>query len=60
MKKLQSQNQLGLKMGKKWLNQYIQLHMNVCGMGTLAAEAMVLASGDFAETVEAYGRTLGK
>ncbi len=60
VKKLQAQNQLGLKMGKKWLNQYLQLHMNVCGMGTLAAEGMVLASGDFTEKVQAYGRALGK
>ena len=58
VKKLQSQNQLGLRMSKKWLNQYMQLYMNVCGAGTLAAEAMVLASSDFATNAREFGESL--
>ena len=49
VQKLLSYDPLGLKMTKKWLNQYLQQHMNVVGMGTLFAEGMVLASGDFAK-----------
>ncbi|NVB40963.1 enoyl-CoA hydratase/isomerase family protein [Pseudenhygromyxa sp. WMMC2535] len=56
--KLLSYDPLGLKMTKKWLNQYLQQNMNVVGMGTLFAEGMVLASGDFAKKTEAYGKQL--
>ena len=56
--KLLSYDQLGLKMTKKWLNQYLHQNMNVVGMGTLFAEGMVLASGNFAQKTEAYGKQL--
>lgn len=55
---LLAQPQLGLRMTKKWLNQYHQQHMNVVGFGTLAAEAMVLASDEFAEAVVALGKKI--
>lgn len=58
VQKLLSYDQLGLKMTKKWLNQYLQQNMNVVGMGTLFAEGMVLASGNFAEKTAAYGKRL--
>lgn len=58
VQKLLSYDQLGLRMTKKWLNQYLNQAMATVGMGALAAEGMVLASGNFAEKVEAYGKTL--
>lgn len=58
VEKLLSYDPLGLKMTKKWLNAYMQQHMNVVGMGTLFAEGMVLASGDFAKKTEIYGKQL--
>ncbi|MBX3203561.1 MAG: enoyl-CoA hydratase/isomerase family protein [Labilithrix sp.] len=58
IKKLLSYDPLGLKMTKKWLNQYLHQNMNVVGMGTLFAEGMVLASGNFAKKTEAYGKQL--
>ena len=45
-------------MTKKWLNQYLHQNMNVVGIGTLFAEGMVLASGNFAQKTEAYGKQL--
>jgi enoyl-CoA hydratase len=56
--KLLSYDPLGLKMTKKWLNQYLQQNMNIVGMGSLFAEGMVLASGNFAQKTEAYGKQL--
>lgn len=50
---LLSQPQLGLRMTKKWLNQYLHHYMNVVGMGTLAAEALVCAGPEFIEAVHA-------
>ncbi|WP_426749764.1 enoyl-CoA hydratase/isomerase family protein [Myxococcus sp. Y35] len=58
IKKLLSYDPLGLKMTKKWLNQYLQQNMNIVGMGSLFAEGMVLASGNFAQKTEAYGKQL--
>lgn len=58
IKKLLSYDALGLKMTKKWLNQYLQQNMNIVGMGSLFAEGMVLASGNFAQKTEAYGKQL--
>lgn len=58
VQKLLSFDQLGVRMTKKWLNQYLNQYMNVVGMGTLAAEGMVLASGNFAEKVDAYAKVL--
>ena len=54
--KLLAQPQLGLRMTKKWLNQYLQQQMNTVGLGSLAAEAVVLASDEFKESVRAMGR----
>lgn len=56
VKQLLAQPQLGLRMTKKWLNQYHQQHMNVVGAGTLAAEGMVLASEEFEQSVVALGK----
>ncbi|MGA9521193.1 MAG: enoyl-CoA hydratase/isomerase family protein [Myxococcaceae bacterium] len=56
--KLLSYDPLGLKMTKKWLNNYLQQNMNIVGMGSLFAEGMVLASGNFAQKTEAYGKQL--
>lgn len=58
VKKLLSYDPLGLKMTKKWLNQYLHQNMNIVGMGSLFAEGMVLASGNFAQKTEAYGKQL--
>jgi enoyl-CoA hydratase len=56
--KLLSFDQLGVRMTKKWLNQYLNQFMNVVGLGTLAAEGMVLSSGNFAKKVDAYADVL--
>jgi len=54
--RLLAQPQLGLRLTKKWLNQYLQQQMNTFGAGTLAAEALVLASDEFKESILAMGR----
>lgn len=58
--KLLSFDQLGVRMTKKWLNQYLNQAMNTVGLGTLAAEGMVLSSGNFAKKVDAYGEVLSQ
>ena len=47
-------------MTKKWLNQYLNQCMNLVGLGTLAAEGMVLPSGNFAKKVDADGDVLDR
>ncbi len=56
VERLLAQPQLGLQMTKKWLNQYLHQQMVTVGMGALHAEALVLASEEFKESVLAMGR----
>lgn len=55
--KLQSYDQLALRMSKKWINQYVQQDFNIVGFGSLTAEGMLLSGGSLKDAGE-YRDTL--
>jgi enoyl-CoA hydratase len=57
VEKLKSYDPLALRMSKKWLNQYVQQSLNTVGLGTLAAEGMLLAGGTLSRAGD-YGASV--
>lgn len=50
IQKLCSFNQIGVRLTKKWLNQYVHLYMNTVGLGTLMSEAVVFTGQGYDPT----------
>lgn len=53
---LLAQPHFGLRMTKKWLNQYLQHQLTLVGLGAITAESLVMASDEFKESLRAMSR----